>query len=81
MKNCKIQCLLIFSTFPTSHIIAMFLQCAVAKSGFEKNKVSLGFEALARAQYLLKSKISLGNMPLLAQACILMSLYSLLTNA
>ncbi|KAJ4973587.1 hypothetical protein NE237_006761 [Protea cynaroides] len=42
-------------------------ECAIAKIGFEKNKVSQGFEALARAQYLLKSKISLGKMPLLSQ--------------
>ncbi|OVA18834.1 protein of unknown function DUF4101 [Macleaya cordata] len=42
-------------------------ECAIAKIGFEKNKVSQGFEALARAQYLLRSKISLGKMPLLSQ--------------
>ncbi|KAI3866225.1 hypothetical protein MKW92_004036 [Papaver armeniacum] len=42
-------------------------ECAIAKSGFEKNKVSQGFEALARAQYLLRSKITLGKMPLLSQ--------------
>ncbi|KAL5721353.1 hypothetical protein ACHQM5_005009 [Ranunculus cassubicifolius] len=42
-------------------------ECAIAKSWFEKNKVSQGFEALARAQHLLKSKASLGNMPLLSQ--------------
>ncbi|XP_010940349.1 plastid division protein CDP1, chloroplastic isoform X2 [Elaeis guineensis] len=42
-------------------------ECSIAKTGFEKNKVSEGFEALARAQYLLRSKISLGKMPLLSQ--------------
>ncbi|XP_030541225.1 plastid division protein CDP1, chloroplastic isoform X2 [Rhodamnia argentea] len=42
-------------------------ECAIAKICFEKNKVSQGFEALARAQCLLRSKISLGKMPLLSQ--------------
>ncbi|KAK4567356.1 hypothetical protein RGQ29_003245 [Quercus rubra] len=42
-------------------------ECAIAKIGFEKNKVSHGFEALARAQCLLRSKISLGKMKLLSQ--------------
>lgn len=42
-------------------------ECAIAKAVFEKNKVYEGFEALARAQYLLKSKVSLGSMPLLSQ--------------
>ncbi|KAM3702958.1 hypothetical protein ACJW31_04G061800 [Castanea mollissima] len=42
-------------------------ECAIAKIGFEKNKVSHGFEALARAQCLLRSKISLGKMTLLSQ--------------
>ncbi|XP_020272231.1 plastid division protein CDP1, chloroplastic [Asparagus officinalis] len=42
-------------------------ECSVAKIRLEKNKVSDGFEALARAQYLLRSKISLGKMPLLSQ--------------
>ncbi|XP_062159821.1 plastid division protein CDP1, chloroplastic isoform X2 [Alnus glutinosa] len=42
-------------------------ECAIAKTGFEKNKVSQGFEALARAQCLLRSKISLGKMTLLSQ--------------
>lgn len=46
------------------------LQCSIAKVGFEKNKVSEGFEALARAQYLLKSNVSLAKMPLLSQVCI-----------
>ncbi|XP_044476784.1 plastid division protein CDP1, chloroplastic-like isoform X2 [Mangifera indica] len=42
-------------------------ECAIAKICFEKNKVSQGFEALARAQCLLRSNISLGKMPLLSQ--------------
>ncbi|KAI3982874.1 hypothetical protein MKX01_010357 [Papaver californicum] len=42
-------------------------ECAIAKSGFEKNKVSQGFEALVQAQYLLRSKNTLGKMPLLSQ--------------
>ncbi|KAB1213196.1 Plastid division protein CDP1, chloroplastic [Morella rubra] len=42
-------------------------ECAIAKIGLEKNKVSQGFEALARAQCLLRSKISLGKMTLLSQ--------------
>ncbi|CAK7327882.1 unnamed protein product [Dovyalis caffra] len=42
-------------------------ECAIAKISFERNKVSLGFEALARAQCLLRSKISLGKMALLSQ--------------
>ncbi|KAM7475261.1 hypothetical protein LguiB_022504 [Lonicera macranthoides] len=42
-------------------------ECAIAKVNFEKNKISQGFEALARAQCLLRSKISLGKMTLLSQ--------------
>ncbi|MED6181128.1 hypothetical protein PIB30_016657 [Stylosanthes scabra] len=42
-------------------------ECAIAKAGFEKNKVSQGFEALARAQCLLRSKPSLAKMTLLSQ--------------
>ncbi|KAH6832226.1 plastid division protein [Perilla frutescens var. hirtella] len=42
-------------------------ECAIAKVGFEKNNISQGFEALARAQCLLRSKISLGKMMLLSQ--------------
>uniref|UniRef100_A0A5B7BJ74 Uncharacterized protein n=1 Tax=Davidia involucrata TaxID=16924 RepID=A0A5B7BJ74_DAVIN len=42
-------------------------ECAIAKIGFEKNNISQGFEALARAQCLLRSKISLGKMTLLSQ--------------
>ncbi|XP_057514208.1 plastid division protein CDP1, chloroplastic-like [Actinidia eriantha] len=42
-------------------------ECAIATVGFEKNDISQGFEALARAQCLLRSKISLGSMKLLSQ--------------
>ncbi|CAI9302110.1 unnamed protein product [Lactuca saligna] len=42
-------------------------ECAIAKVNFEKNKISQGFEALARAQSLLKSKPSLEQMTLLSQ--------------
>ncbi|KAM1452577.1 hypothetical protein ACFX2I_039523 [Malus domestica] len=42
-------------------------ECATAKVGFEKNKVSQGFEALARAQCLLRSRKSLGKIALLSQ--------------
>lgn len=42
-------------------------ECAIAKTNFEKNKISQGFEALARAQSLLKSKPSLEQMTLLSQ--------------
>ncbi|KAG8378613.1 hypothetical protein BUALT_Bualt07G0003700 [Buddleja alternifolia] len=42
-------------------------ECAIARVGFEKNNISQGFEALARAQCLLRSKISLGKMMLLSQ--------------
>ncbi|EEF47911.1 conserved hypothetical protein [Ricinus communis] len=42
-------------------------ECAIAKIGFEKNKVSHGFEALARAQCLLWSKSSLGKLALLSE--------------
>lgn len=44
-----------------------FLKCEIAKNGFMKNNISQGFEALARAQCLLRSKISLGKMTLLSQ--------------
>lgn len=52
-------------------ILGAFLKCAIAKSAFEKNKVSQGFEALARAQCLLRSKVSLGKMPLLTQVMVI----------
>ncbi|XP_061957110.1 plastid division protein CDP1, chloroplastic-like [Populus nigra] len=55
---------------PYSHdvLLSMALaECAIAKIGFERNKVSFGFEALARAQCLLRCKISLGKMSLLSQ--------------
>ncbi|XP_077231344.1 plastid division protein [Tasmannia lanceolata] len=42
-------------------------ECSIAKAGFEKSKVSQGFEALARAQYLLRSRPSLEKMPLLSE--------------
>lgn len=48
-------------------IIGAFLKCEIAKKGFMKNNISQGFEALARAQCLLRSKISLGKMTLLSQ--------------
>ncbi|XP_031475173.1 plastid division protein CDP1, chloroplastic [Nymphaea colorata] len=42
-------------------------ECSIAKHAFEMGKVSQGFEALARGQYLLRSKTSLENLPLLNQ--------------
>lgn len=42
-------------------------ECAIAKTHLEKNKVSQGFEALARAQCHLRSKTSLGKMKLLSE--------------
>lgn len=48
-------------------IIGPFLKCAIAKISFEKNKISQGFEALARAQCLLRSHVSFGQMSLLSQ--------------
>ncbi|XP_038885039.1 plastid division protein CDP1, chloroplastic isoform X2 [Benincasa hispida] len=49
-------------------LLSMVLaECAIAKLGFEKNMVSQGFEALARAQYLLRSQTSLGKLKLLSQ--------------
>ncbi|KAL5216149.1 hypothetical protein ABZP36_007550 [Zizania latifolia] len=42
-------------------------ECSIAKASFEKSKVSLGFEALSRAQYLLRRKPSLEKMPILEQ--------------
>nr|XP_027124436.1 plastid division protein CDP1, chloroplastic-like [Coffea arabica] len=42
-------------------------ECSIAKACFEKNKISQGFEALARAQCLLRSKSSLGKMTLLSE--------------
>lgn len=42
-------------------------KCSIAKTAFEMGKVSQGFEALARGQYLLRSKTSLENLPLLNQ--------------
>ncbi|CAL0332627.1 unnamed protein product [Lupinus luteus] len=49
-------------------LLAMALaECVIAKIGFEKKKVSQGFEALARAQCILRSKPSLAKMALLSQ--------------
>ncbi|CAH9088434.1 unnamed protein product [Cuscuta europaea] len=42
-------------------------ECAIAKLCFEKNNISQGFEALARAQCLLRSNVSLGKLTLLSQ--------------
>ncbi|KAK1272989.1 hypothetical protein QJS04_geneDACA019186 [Acorus gramineus] len=42
-------------------------ECSIAKTTFEKNKVSQGFEALARAQHILKNRSSLLTLPLLSQ--------------
>ncbi|ESQ47981.1 hypothetical protein EUTSA_v10020089mg [Eutrema salsugineum] len=42
-------------------------ECAIAKAAFEANKVSQGFEALARAQCFLKSKVTLAKLALLTQ--------------
>ncbi|CAN8258805.1 unnamed protein product [Cochlearia groenlandica] len=42
-------------------------ECEIAKDAFEANKVSLGFEALARAQGFLKSKGTLTKLALLTQ--------------
>lgn len=61
-----------------SLIIGAFLKCAIAKAGFEKNNISQGFEALARAQCLLRSKISLGKMMLLSQ--VIYHFFSVLCN-
>lgn len=51
-----------------SLVCITILKCSIAKTCFEKSKVSEGFEALARAQHLLRSEISLVKMPLLSQA-------------
>ncbi|XP_022718471.1 plastid division protein CDP1, chloroplastic-like isoform X2 [Durio zibethinus] len=42
-------------------------ECSIAKIAFEKSKVSEGFEALARAQCILRSTKSLQQMTLLSQ--------------
>lgn len=46
------------------------MKCAIAKAAFEANKVSQGFEALARAQCFLKSKVTLGKLALLNQVIV-----------
>ena len=51
-------------------IIGPFLKCTTAKIGFEKKKVSQGFEALARAQCLLRSKKSFEELTLLSQVML-----------
>lgn len=61
-------------------IICAFLKCAIAKVGFEKNKISQGFEALARAQCLLRSKVSLGKMTLLSQVSLVLVLLSYINS-
>ncbi|KAM7250540.1 hypothetical protein ACFE04_022423 [Oxalis oulophora] len=49
-------------------LLAMALaECAIATAAFEKKKVSRGFDALLRAQGLLRTKSSLGEMTLLSQ--------------
>lgn len=60
---------LIFWFSYISIMVVFFLpmKCAVAKDAFEANKVSQGFEALARAQSFLKSKVTLGKLALLSQ--------------
>lgn len=51
-------------------ILGPFLKCTTAKIGFEKKKVSLGFEALARAQCILRSKKTFEELTLLAQVML-----------
>ena len=60
---------------PVFLIIGAFLKCAIAKIGFEKNKVSQGFEALARAQSLLRSKRSFEELTLLSQVMPIPSVF------
>lgn len=54
--------------------LSVLLKCATAKIGFEKTKVSQGFEALARAQCLLRSKKSLEKISLLSQVMLTCSI-------
>ncbi|KAH9323444.1 hypothetical protein KI387_018083, partial [Taxus chinensis] len=42
-------------------------ECSIARRGFESGRVSKGFDALARAQLLLRSKRSLAKLTLLAE--------------
>lgn len=58
-------------------IIGAFLKCAIAKNSFEKNKISQGFEALARAQSLLRSHVSFGQMSLLSQVKFVVTFFYL----
>ena len=62
---------------PPFLILGAFLKCATAKVGFEKNKVSQGFEALARAQCLLRSRKSLGKIALLSQVILSSSILTI----
>lgn len=59
---------------PPFLILGAFLKCATAKMGFEKNKVSQGFEALCRAQRHLRSEKSLGKISLLSQVILASSM-------
>ncbi|KAG0456903.1 hypothetical protein HPP92_022060 [Vanilla planifolia] len=55
---------------PYAHDVLLCMalaECTIAKAAFEENKIYEGFEALAQAQYLLKSKASLGSTPLILQ--------------
>lgn len=52
--------------------MSAFLKCTTAKIGFEKNKISIGFEALARAQSLLRSKKSFEELTLLSQVRLIL---------
>ncbi|KAI3781263.1 hypothetical protein L2E82_11272 [Cichorium intybus] len=71
--------LVAWCTFPLTR--GAFLKCAIAKTNFEKNEICQGFEALARAQSLLKRKPSLEQMTLLSQgnlvAKMVMTLWSM----
>lgn len=57
-------------------VVFLCVKCAVAKDAFEANKVSQGFEALARAQSFLKSKVTLGRLALLSQVTAALALAS-----
>lgn len=53
------------------------VECSIARRGFERGTVSGGFEALARAQLLLRSKRSLAKLTLLTEVhSIILSLYA-----
>lgn len=60
-------------------IVIMHGQCSIARRGFERGTVSEGFEALARAQLLLRSKRSLAKLNLLTEVhSMILPLYALL---